>query len=398
MHYIRFLRAPALTRSGKRLLLELVLTINTDLSDFYFLPDAPVELMVYAEVSSSEGSMIYVLAGPGQIIWRSGLRVLKPTIDVSAKVQAHLKSGDSVRVCVSTRSVMSASGVTKVMESVLPGGKSEGQVMPAYFALGNDNTNVGVATRRLALGDPNDANAVVEFEEELGESMARHIWDGGVVAFCKMANTCILPPQESAKQTCLGRLRNLMAGQKRLNVLELGCGIGVLGVGLAAIYPRMQLPPGHRCTILMTDLEDAERRTRANMTRLQSRPSGGAPVELLYENLDWQDGRRGHFGPEAQSRRWDMIMLADCTYNTDTLPALVETLSALHRSNQGHASQDERVSTKVFLATKNRHESEREVLDLLSGEGWNTLDKEILSLPVLGADAQTVELYLFEKL
>ncbi|KOS19996.1 UPF0665 family protein [Escovopsis weberi] len=418
MHYIRFMRAPALSRSGKRLLLELVLTINTDLSDAFLSPAQPVEVMIYAEVLTGHGSpLIYVLAGPGQIIWRSGLRVLKPTMDVPASVQAHLRAGQEVRICASTRSSMSASGVARIVASVTPGAAAaaaEGQVMPAYFVLrnggeGRDGGGVGgdvdLGIRKLAL----DAEAAVEFEEELGESMARHIWDGGVIALCKMADACLSGARREEEEKkkkkegeedqdglspCMGRFRELVAAEKHVNVLELGCGIGVLGVGLAAVYARMSLA-GHTCSILMTDLEDAEPRTRANMARLgPASCARGGPVELSYETLDWEDGRAGRLGEGARGRRWDLMMLADCTYNTDTLPALVGTLSALHRSNQGHEAGR---PSRLFLATKNRHDSEREVFGLLAGEGWEVLGREELSLPVLGDDAQTVELYLFEK-
>lgn len=114
-------------------------------------------------------------------------------------------------------------------------------------------------------------------------------------------------------------------------------------------------------------------------------------VQMLYENLDWEDGRQGGFGPQARSRTWDLIILSDCTYNTDTLPALVETLSALHSSNQGVAS------TKVLLATKPRHSSERVSFDLMSEQKWRIIGRQVVPLPLLGSEEQSVEMYMFEK-
>ena len=96
------------------------------------------------------------------------------------------------------------------------------------------------------------------------------------------------------------------------------------------------------------------------------------------------------------SRYFDLIVLSDCTYNVDMLPALVGTLSALHASNlESHPRK--RSTTKVFLATKPRHESELALFDLMRKEGWETLAKQAVPLPVLGQEPESVELYIFEK-
>lgn len=97
------------------------------------------------------------------------------------------------------------------------------------------------------------------------------------------------------------------------------------------------------------------------------------------------------FGPEAQKHRWDFVLLTDCIYNVDMLPALLGTLSALHESNMAETGEQPQ-STKDFLATKPRQASEEALFGLLSDQGWTELHRQTLPLPVLGAETQCVEL------
>ncbi|UKZ67319.1 uncharacterized protein TrAtP1_008482 [Trichoderma atroviride] len=418
MHYIRLLKSPTQSRSGKKHMLDLVFTITTDLGDSFLYPDEPINLTIHAEIPSDSDSkkkdLVDLSLRTGKLQWRSGMRVAKPSVDISRLMQLPSNSKSKVSICISTenfsaRSVSDILATTAVSEEEEPAG----QIMPVWITLGHAEAEVEVSTRRLYLPGTSEQEDYVELEEEIGESIARHIWDAGVIAFCAIAESWILPMPTDTEPSGLKSLKKLFAGPKPINVLELGCGVGILGGGLSAVIPRMRPPPSRRCTILMTDLEEAESRTRSNMSRLlqarRAKSSSSPPVKLLYENLDWEQGRKGEFDFETQNHRWDLVMLSDCTYNVDMLPALVETLSALHTSNMAHAaasssssgeasSGEQLLSTKVFLATKPRHASEEALFDLLSQEGWTELHRQTLPLPVLGAETQSVELYLYEKL
>ncbi|KAK1248478.1 hypothetical protein MKX08_006698 [Trichoderma sp. CBMAI-0020] len=418
MHYIRLLKSPT-HRSGKKHILDLVFTITTDLGDSFLYPDEPINLTIHAEIPNDSDSqkkdLVDLSLGAEKLQWRSGMRVAKPSVDISRLMQLASNSKSKVSICISTekfsaRRVSDILATTAVLEEEEPAG----QIMPVWISLNHDEAEVEVSTRRLYLPGTPDLEDYVELEEEIGESIARHIWDAGVIAFCAIAESWMLPMPTDTEPSGLKALKKLFAGPKPINVLELGCGVGILGGGLSAVIPRMRPPPSRRCTILMTDLEEAESRTRSNMSRLlqarKSKPSSSPPVKLLYENLDWEQGRKGEFDFETQNHRWDLVMLSDCTYNVDMLPALVETLSALHTSNMAHAAasssspgeassgEQSLSTTKVFLATKPRHASEEALFDLLSQEGWTELHRQTLPLPVLGAETQSVELYLYEKL
>ncbi|KAF7548067.1 hypothetical protein G7046_g8803 [Stylonectria norvegica] len=406
MHYVRFLRAPKLTGRASRQV-QLLFTVTTDLGDSFLFPEKFFELQVAAYASSSLGSSTWLLSDPGKLFWEPGMRVTKPIFDLPGSLQKAILEGAKVQICVrAAEPTHSADGESRILAAPLekPRYRKEfldkGLVMPAWVSLDVGGGDVNVSTRRLHLGEPSDGLAYVEIEEEIGESIARHIWDAGVVALCAIAGIHTLPDHESSQHACMRAMQDIFSNEPAVRVLELGCGVGILGVGLGAIYPKLHSSGPGNCTILMTDLEEAEDRARANINRLEQEPresEAETPVRLLYENLDWEDGRQGIFGKEVQTHPWDLIMLSDCTYNVDMLPALVETLSALHSSNLTHAVMGEPFTTKVFLATKPRHESERELFDLMKKQGWESLYKQVLPLPVLGAEPETVELYLFEK-
>lgn len=403
MHYIRLLRPPKLLRSRHKSLTELLFTITTDLGDSFLFPETFLALTVEAHLSSHQsrpddtdaGERRWLLSQKGELSWQPGMRVLKIKLGIPKTMENLILDQHEVDICIKTSDPQSsADDVYKIIQ-----GEQE-LVMPVWVPLGQSNTNTNVCFRKPF------AWPLVEVEEEIGESIARHIWDAGLVALCAIAGPFTVPELSSTQHSCIKAMANMLCREEPLSILELGCGVGILGVGTAAIYSlatRDHDIRGPR-SILMTDLEEAEGRARANIHR-QAKRSAGKPnvtqdeAQVMYENLDWEDGRQGRFGPQLQSRRWDLVMLSDCTYNVDMLPALIETLSAVHTANLTHgAPAGEPSPTKVFLATKPRHASERALFDLLASHGWSTAEKQILPLPVMGSEAESVEMYLFEKL
>lgn len=400
MHYIRLLRPPKLAPSQRGMHTELVFTITTDLGDSFLYPEEPIDLVVTADIYAPSGDVSCELSERGELQWLPGRRVAKPVYELPPMAVNAMMSGDAVELCVSTASSFSAEGVQSILSSSAEEpsrGRAEGLVMPVRVALNGPEADNDISTRKLRLSAAGEPPEYLEVEEEIGESIARHVWDAGVVALAAIAGTYKFPRLGPSRHPCMQALRRMFDDGETMNILELGCGVGILGTGLCAVYPR----GAGDCTILMTDLDEAEGRARANMALLKHNRSGSqlGSANLLYENLDWDHGRQGRFGRQVRRRRWDLVMLSDCTYNADALPALVGTLSALHASNnaQQAAGGDGPVSTRVFLATKPRHASERALFDLMAGDGWRTLETQILPLPVLGGESESVEMYLFEK-
>ncbi|KAM3501991.1 hypothetical protein MY11210_009205 [Beauveria gryllotalpidicola] len=393
MHYIRLLRPPKVTRQAG-LLLELLFTITTDLGDSFLQPHVPLDLQITAELHESSNPITMNLAKKGQIMWQSGMRVAKPKVAIPRPLQAALGSGVKINICIFASKEMSADGGHGILSHTEPG-QGQGQIMPVWVALSSSNQGVDVSTRRILLDDAGPGRYLVQVEEEIGESIARHVWDAGVLAMCSIAGAYLCPDLECSQQTLPKAIRATLSSKSSFNILELGCGVGIFGVGLAIMFPEMQKEGLEKCTIMMTDLDEAEERARSNMQRIATSISS-RDMSLLYENLDWQDGRRGKFGYQVASRHWDLVIISDCTYNVDMLPALVETLSAIESSSRLKKKSGAN-ETKVFLATKPRHPSERAFFDLMADSQWCVEDSQILNLPVLGHEEESVELYLFQR-
>jgi hypothetical protein len=383
MHYIRLLRPPVIEAGRSQVTLKIVLTITTDLGDSFLSPREPVQLAVigaYTEQKDGKDQLIPInltQAGNNAPKWTAGMRVLK--IDLALPTRQPVKT-------IQVRP--SSPHLTALSTSDICLGK-QGLVMAAYADLtprvegggGGDAAAPSVCFRSLRLPVPNQA---LQVEEDIGESIARHIWDAGIAMVSLIAKLSF----ESTAE--LPNLRSILLPQDRpLNILELGCGVGVLGIGMARILSMGQ--PRAATHILMTDLPEAEERARANMAR-----QGDAAVQLDFEALDWEDAKHGTFGDKVQSRPWDLVVLSDCTYNADMLPPLVKTLSAIHsHSARQSAHAEEPVKTEILLATKPSHSYDKIFLDLMSADGWFIREQTVLPLPVLDGDEQSVEVYLF---
>ncbi|CAK7243198.1 MAG: hypothetical protein STHCBS139747_004709 [Sporothrix thermara] len=401
--------------------------------------------------------------------WRAGMRVLKVEARLSKDAEACLWGSlaststttiSKRRVCICTvDKKLSATHARQLVEpKTTVNDHGDGLIMPLWVDVPERPHDAfpHVAVRQLLLqdnvapeeGDASRSATWVEVEEEIGESIARHVWDAGLVAVAYLANTCLAPPTTSRKRpreeeeeeeekkeadggsqsfhakpcSLPDALRSILVpkhkgqkGQKQiadetLGVLELGSGVGILGIGLAAIVQEasrrgsssVAVSDRGNAMFLLTDLPEAEEHARANMAR------SGCP-SLDYENLDWEEGRQGRFGPAvaghnsrtgsdgsdgSDGKGWDLVVLSDCTYNVDMLPALVETLTALSSLKD---AQHARAPPSVLLARKPRHASEEALFPLMADHGWTVRASSTVPLPVLDGEAQIVELYLYEK-
>jgi hypothetical protein len=273
--------------------------------------------------------------------------------------------------------------------------------MPAWYTLRQGVDPDQLIMRRLELGSASEdsGNLEVEILEEIGQSIARHFWDGGVTALSAIAASVTVRSNELKPGKCVSHVLEVLSRKSSTQILELGCGVGTLGIGLAELSAGLKsgdAEPAGTCNILMTDVEEAESTARSNMALYEAKHSKleSGSTKLVYHNLDWEEGRNGHFVDDIKSKAWDLIVLADCTYNSDTLQPLVDTLSALHTTNKAAGSEN---PTNVFIATKPRHDSEQAFVGLMKAAGWTLSEQEVLPLPHLGRKAESVELYLWSK-
>ncbi|KAK0382856.1 hypothetical protein NLU13_9738 [Sarocladium strictum] len=401
MHYVRLLRAPQFDASVNDKL-QLVLAITTDLGDSLLSLPQPMELVVTAHQIVDSQEVQWNLSKKGQVVWMPGSRVVKPVLSFPKKVQIALLRRQEIKLCIRVVKENSANSVRKILGVASTTGADEGLVMPAWYTLRQGLDPDHSILRRLEMGTNKENESLVqevEILEEIGQSIARHFWDGGLTALCAIAATVTISTDELKHGPCVRHVHEVLSREGNSQILELGCGVGTLGIGLATLSANLSkdvLETEGTCNILMTDVEEAESTARSNMALFQAKFDSLEKnrTKLSYDNLDWEEGRHGRFVEEIQSRAWDLIVLADCTYNSDTLQPLVDTLSALHVSNKNAGAT---LATKVFIATKPRHDSERAFVGYMKAAGWDLCEEEVLPLPLLGREPESVELYLYSK-
>jgi predicted nicotinamide N-methyase len=433
MHYIRLLRPPAVAYSRSQTILKLVFTITTDLGESFLALDRPLRLTVALEVTAHGGLQrddateceglvdrvpqpsspndASAALEPGMtngsteantptvrvielrpvderaplLLWKNGMRVLKPELLLPHEFSSWEGSpGQSIEVKISTTNP--ALAVTTADDITVD---NKGLIMPVWAAFPLHRQSLEhVSLRKLELRFDAESSLLVEVEEEIRETIARHVWDAGVVAVAILADVCAA----GSKTSHMPKTRNVLRCRDSLRVLELGTGVGIFGLGIAAIIGSQSRAQVLSTSILLTDLPEAEQRAAANIVRLQKsilNRNGAAGISVEYENLDWEEGRHGHFSTKIQSTPWDLIILSDCIYNVDIMPPLVETLSALHTIS--------RAKPLALLATKPRHPSERALFKIMAAYDWVIVEKACRSLPVLGAEPAQVEIYLFGR-
>ncbi|KAI1291315.1 putative methyltransferase-domain-containing protein [Xylaria venustula] len=423
MHYIRLLRPAKIQSSAGGLVVSLLFTVTTDLGDSFLCPeDGSIDLAVTVEDAAVDAPAdptadpVVAVARPGRRVcrykWKTGMRVLDAKVNLTTPLLQ--KEMVNCRITIypaqqqSRKTSMSPSALR--VRDVLPwriGGDQTlnmGVIMPATFEFTNGvcaPVSLRTLGTRYVVGegvDDGSLNLSLQFEEDIGESIARHIWDAGVVTSAFLADACSSPPA----------IREVIPIESdSFNVLELGSGVGILGITIASILQAAASSQGRRlknARVLLTDLEEAEERARSNIARAEATLAAdplesGANVTIEYENLDWDEGCAGRFGPLVAATPWDLVALSDCTYNVDSLPALVGTLSALHAVKESHhGTEDESpVKSCVLLATKPRHSSEEALFGLLEDQKWTYRVAKEIPLPKIGEEDEVVQVYLLEK-
>ena len=161
-----------------------------------------------------------------------------------------------------------------------------------------------------------------------------------------------------------------------LSILELGSGCGITGLNIAGLCSRS--------TVLLTDLPDAIEILNRNVGLAQ--PASGG-LKLATTVLDWDAPV-----PEMVAKQqFDLVVLSDCTYNSDSIPGLVKTLSSIARSSP---------HTLIVIALKVRHDSEAIFFDLMTRADFIRIEHTAIPLPdrcrsETGQELEVVEIYVY---
>lgn len=161
-------------------------------------------------------------------------------------------------------------------------------------------------------------------------------------------------------------LGTLLNSASPLSVLELGTGCAIVSTTVAHSVPSAR--------VTATDLPEAAETAKSNLQQV-----GNAS----YVDLDWSEP----LPQVVASDRFDLVLVADCTYNPDVVPHLVTTLAKLIKITP---------EVLICLAMKVRHESEAVFFDLMKEKGIVQVDKHSERLGNLDGDDEFVDVYLFK--
>jgi len=172
----------------------------------------------------------------------------------------------------------------------------------------------------------------------------------------------------------LTHLETLFA-KRNLNILELGAGCGIVGLTFAHSFPNIS-------TITLTDLPEASEILTRNLTR--SSLSSSSKSTISHQVLDWSQPLPSNIS----EKNWDLVLIADCTYNPDVVPDLVETLGRIREGSE---------EVMVLLAMKVRHESEMVFFELMSEAGWVVRERCKISMSMVDdeEEGQEIEVFVF---
>ena len=159
---------------------------------------------------------------------------------------------------------------------------------------------------------------------------------------------------------------------RKLKVLELGAGCGIVGIAFAQLV---------KCDMLLTDLEDAQEIMASNIR--YASPVAGSTLQA--QKLDWVDGV-----DDSSNAKVDLILVSDCIYNPESSLHLVETLRQLATRTP---------SVLILVGFKRRHEADTVFFDRMQCTNFNLVETLIVPLPhtVTEQDAEppTIEFYTY---
>lgn len=177
--------------------------------------------------------------------------------------------------------------------------------------------------------------------------------------------------------------------QSSFHILELGAGCGIVSLTLFCCLARNE--PQKTTHLTLTDLPAASSILELNMAlsskylypHLQSNQSQSSITHMV---LDWT----ATLPVFITKTKWDLVLVADCTYNPDVIPDLVATLgriktqvscmSTIQRENQymGNLLASTPI---VIIALKERHPSEHILFILMEREQWQVVEECVITLP-----------------
>ena len=196
--------------------------------------------------------------------------------------------------------------------------------------------------------------------------------DAGIALTAFLNDIVLQPKRPSVLANVLTKTNS-----HRPSVLELGSGCGIVGLEVAQICSQ--------CDVILTDLPDAMGILSYNVSKVMG--SNPALGDVATAVLDWDDENTKMF----QGHQYDLVIVSDCTYNADSIPALVGTLAAVI---------DKWPAALIVVSMKVRHDSEAVFFELMTAAGFVIAEHSAITLPdqqraKSGQELEVVDIYVF---
>ena len=332
MHYVRLLKPPTISLQRPLATVKTLITITTDLGDDFLATDLPIYALLIRE--GEEPTRVRkekAVLATAKVTWKPGTRAL--WVEIPKLPILALKT--PVRLLISTSSEYVRS--LQVQHATL-------DYLPEVFHAWSEAFDLdsqgggGWVERRFSTSE----TVTLRICEEMGESIARHVWDAGVALAAFIRDILLLPRLQDDHWLLARRIRAIKDSGGR--VIELGSGCGIVGLQLAHACPKAQ--------VVLTDLPEAMEVLERNITIATLAPGSNA----VSATLNWDED----LPASIVEQNFDLVLVSDCTYNSDSIPALVGTLAALvERSPQA----------LVAVSMKVRHDSEAIFHELIAKAG-----------------------------
>ncbi|KAF2752817.1 hypothetical protein EJ05DRAFT_542400 [Pseudovirgaria hyperparasitica] len=348
MRYVRFLKPPKI--EGRQL--KALITIANDLGDELL---AEHTILYACLVSNSQPSCVYVTS---TVAWTTYSRAVPVVLELGeARIQIW-----PARLYVGVHPQPESDTMNKVMGN---GTIVRQGILSAYSTTLNPRDGLTIAAPLVERIFTSDARGCLRLWEESGESIARHTWDAGVAfaAFVEATGGCI------DSKTLQGTSPQMH--KTPLRVIELGSGTGVVGLSIAKWHPSAM--------VVLTDRGEAEAIILQNIATNQ-----GLSSKTSFTRLDWEEELPARVQESGDA--FDVVVVADCIYNSDTTPFLVQTLVRL---------VDRSPSAMIIMTMKIRHPSEAIFFELMRDKGFVEFDHSTLPNPP--SDDEQIEMHLFRR-
>ncbi|KAF2710554.1 hypothetical protein K504DRAFT_481607 [Pleomassaria siparia CBS 279.74] len=355
MRYIRFLKPPRIVRSKtlSPLAISTLVTVTSDLGDSFL----PYDVTLYVDLVTEDGPRI---CGT-EVQWTAGMRSLAISLPI-----ASLPDPPDSQIRVGTQKNVNYDEMSLLSDMPIPG------VVSAWSAPINLDKNIDMAEKFVQRRFGAHGTSGVHLWEETGESIARHIWDAGFALYTQIAEAAKEDPHPLAKALSPPK------GKDRLQVLELGTGCGIVGILIAQ--------NSYNVDVVLTDLPEAQDITKRNIKAAVL--ANGATLQ--FKTLDWEEEIPKDLNDWTKCQhcvQFDLIVASDCTYNPDSSPALVTTMSRLVKASP---------NAVIAVAMKMRHSSEEVFFSLMSDAGFKTA--HVIEIPLPGDEElgeETALVYLY---